>query len=260
MSESSTPNSPPNKSLTHVQAVSLWGGSGFVRYIQHMGSDRTVAEAAWVTSASRKRTDEGAARLIRNTLARYGHWTPFGHTAITLHMRIPIFVARQLMRSNVGIVYNEFSARYSDAIQEPLDGDSITFCEAYHRRRKRGRGEPLPPDRQVEARALYEDAIEGAFGAYRRLLDEYGVAHEQARMVLPVACMTELWMTGSLAAFARVYTLRAHEAAQQEIQDLARAMAAIIEPLFPVSWPALTEPARPAQPAQPAEPSQEASA
>ncbi|MFC0282072.1 FAD-dependent thymidylate synthase [Camelimonas abortus] len=74
---------------------------------------------------------------------------------------------------------------------------------------------------------------------YNELL-RLGTAPEQARMVLPQSMLTSYYVTGSLAAFARAYTLRTHETAQREIQDLAKQWDAIIRPLFPVAWGALT--------------------
>lgn len=68
-----------------------------------------------------------------------------------------------------------------------------------------------------------------------------GVAPEQARMILPQSMFTSYYVTGSLAAWARMYKQRMHDTAQQEIQTLAKEVATIVEPLYPVSWAALTE-------------------
>ena len=75
---------------------------------------------------------------------------------------------------------------------------------------------------------------------YEEMIDA-GVAPEQARMVLPQSMYTSYYVTGSLAAFARLYKLRSDPHAQSEIQDLAEMIAGAIRPLYPVSWPALTE-------------------
>ena len=75
---------------------------------------------------------------------------------------------------------------------------------------------------------------------YKQMLDD-GICAEQARMVLPQSMYTSYYVTGSLAAWARAYTLRIEKSAQIEIQQVARIWNSVIEPLFPVSWVALTE-------------------
>src|SRR6056297_2407844 len=84
-----------------------------VKYVRHMGDDNAVVDAARVSfsKTSDLYTEEKNHRLIK-FLARNGHWTPFSHTAITLHIKAPIFVARQLGKHQVGMVWNEVSRRY----------------------------------------------------------------------------------------------------------------------------------------------------
>jgi thymidylate synthase (FAD) len=74
---------------------------------------------------------------------------------------------------------------------------------------------------------------------YQSMIDA-GVAPEQARMALPQSMMTSYYVTGSLAAFARAYKQRIDGHAQREIQMLAEQWAKVIEPLYPISWSALT--------------------
>lgn len=232
------PEPPPNSS-PNLQYVL---DKGFVDLKDVMGDDLTVVNAARVSFSKESEWDfdletsipflqEKDAKLI-NYLAKHNHWTPFGHPQITLHFKMPIFVARQFMRSNVGIVYNEVSRRYVD--------DEPEFYEPGYEWRKRpeksikqGSGELLDTDY-----GLYTNTIVQCYNTYHYLLSQ-GVAPEMARMVLPLSTYTEFWATFSLAALARVCKLRSDSHAQKEIQEYAKAIDAIVRPLFPVSWQAL---------------------
>lgn len=221
-----------------------------VDYISHMGSDLTVVDSARVsfdkTSSldldnSLKDSDE---RLI-NYLAGHGHWTPFSHPQITLRETVPIFVARQRFKHMVGFTYNEVSRRYVDS--EPSfflpdswrmrpegglkQGSSQEVFDGYFSSKSEG-DTPLTLDE------VYTVELKNALSFYNELLHK-GIAPEQARMVLPQSMMTSYYVTGSLAAFARLYKQRADSHAQAEIQDLAHKIGTIIQPLFPVSWEAL---------------------
>lgn len=86
-----------------------------VKLVDHMGTDLSVVNAARVSFAKKHEEFDDArdAKLIRY-LAKHGHWTPFGHTSVTIHVKAPIFVARQLAKHQVGLVWNEVSRRYVD--------------------------------------------------------------------------------------------------------------------------------------------------
>lgn len=231
---------------------------GFVALESHMGSDLTVVNAARVSFAKRSnyeysgvaltaqgksvaepqaRLKDADVKLIRY-LAWHEHWTPFGHPQITLRLKMPIFVARQWMRSNVGIVYNEVSRRYVDdppELHSPLDWRSRPTGSM-----KQGSGPIINGGLANDIGNIETWAAIDAVKAYNELV-QHGVAPEQARIVLPVSMYTEFWMTGSLAAMARVVGLRIDPHAQWEVQEYARTAGRLIEPLFPVSWPVLLE-------------------
>ena len=211
-----------------------------VTYLDHMGSDLTVADAARVSFAkSSSLEDDGSlrdadARLIRY-LARHNHWSPFAHPQISLHVRAPIFIARQLAKHQAGLTWNEISRRYVDAepeVWQPQEwrgrADNV----------KQGSGEALSGVSRDGAQFHYWQAVDMAMMAYQDLLD-VGVCPEQARAVLPLATNTEWIWTGSLAAFARVCKQRMDSTAQAEAREIAEQISQIIEPLFPVSWPVL---------------------
>lgn len=177
--------------------------------------------------------------LIRY-LARHNHGTPFGHTSVTLHIKAPIFIARQLAKHQVGLVWNEVSRRYVD------DEPEFYVPEAWRKRPadgiKQGSSDETIPLRSPEAHCCtdYYELLDICDELYANMLHK-GVAPEMARMVLPQSMMTEWYWTGSIWAFARVYKLRSEATAQREVQEVASQIDAVIRPHFPVSWQALTE-------------------
>lgn len=178
------------------------------------------------------RLSEKDKKLI-NYLAKHGHWTPFGHVNATFVIKAPIFVARQLGKHQVGLVWNEVSRRYVD--DEP---------EFFFPTEWRGRAENIKQGSEGVITTKQPTYIEAptahCLSAYFDLLKD-GVAPEQARMILPQNMMTEWWWTGSLAAFARVFKLRLDEHTQQETRDVVTEMYNLLLPAFPNALKALME-------------------
>lgn len=208
--------------------------------INHMGSDITVVNSARVSfnKESYPNTEgqllDADHRLI-NYLARHNHFTPFTHPQITLRESVPIFVARQRFKHVIGFTYNEVSRRYVDDTPE-------FFTPAVWRGRPEGslkQGSAGVIQHNLAAVDRYTGFLAEAKAVYEDML-AMGVAPEQARMVLPQSMVTSYYVTGSLAAFARAFTLRADFHAQAEIQYLAQQWDEILSPLYPVSWAALT--------------------
>ena len=224
-----------------------------VEYLDHMGSDLSVVNAARVSfdkqSAWETLFDYGGEReLILGEkdrkliayLAKYNHWSPFAHTSAQLRIKAPIFVARQLVKHQVGGVWNEVSRRYVDSEPE------FYFPEVWRGRPTDGAKQgssgvvrSLPGGATPNAVAI-DSACHVALNCYNMLL-EGGVAPEQARMVLPQNMQTEWIWTGSVMFFARVCKQRLDPHAQQESQEIAKLISDCVRPLFPISWAALTE-------------------
>ena len=209
----------------------------FVDLIDSMGTDLTVVNAARVSFGKKKdKFEDGDAFLIRY-LAEHNHWSPFAHCSLQFHIGAPIFVARQLVKHQVGLSWNEISRRYVDTTPEfyevdkwrgkPVDkkqGSSEENIEWVNRRTRTG---------------ALQLAVENiALTNYKRMLDA-GVAPEQARMVLPQSLMTEWYWSGTLYAFARVCNLRCAEDAQYETRLITDKIDKHCEITFPVSWKAL---------------------
>lgn len=221
-----------------------------VDYVDHMGTDLSVVNAARVSfdkESDWEYSDQADYRLgdkdakLINYLAKHNHWSPFAHTSIQLRVKAPIFVARQLVKHQVGGVWNEVSRRYVDSEPE------FWFPDQW-------RGRPAGSMKQgssgvvdkIKGSAGYtpeewaQQSVSHALCCYNDML-ESGVAPEQARMILPQNTMTEWYWTGSLMFFTRICKQRLDPHAQQETREIAERIAEIVAPLFPVSWSALME-------------------
>ena len=176
-------------------------------------------------------TEEGFLVSLLNHIRRMpSHWSPFAHTAISLHLKMPIFVARQIMKHTTGIEYNEVSRRYVDG--------KVEFYEPDVWRKKADNVKQGSSDEDSEYGVIV-DYLDRVKFQYQDML-EWGVAPEQARMILPQSMYTEVIATGNLYAWANMYIQRTDSHAQKETQDLAKQIGEIIQPLYPVSWEALT--------------------
>lgn len=206
-----------------------------VQYTDHMGNDDSVVNAARVSFAKEASNfpAEKNHKLIRY-LAEHEHEIPFAHTAVTLRVRAPISVRTQCFKHKVGFVENEVSRRYVTDTPELF---LPTFRTAPQGNVKQGSGGEH--DENELLREVYQSISQECLECYESMIKN-GVAPEQARFILPQGTMTEWVWTGSLLAFARFYNLRTDPHAQKEIQDLAHMVGDIIEPLYPVSWAALT--------------------
>lgn len=201
-----------------------------VTLVDKMGSDLSVVNAARVSfNKESVEFSDSDTKLIKY-LAKHNHWSPFAHAFVSLRIKAPIFVARQLVKHQVGLSWNEVSRRYVD------DEPEFWFPEVW-------RGKPVNAKQGSEGEienswvwsCSAKEHIKNLASLYDALLHA-GCAPEQARMILPQNTMTEWIWSGSLMAFARVCKQRLDPHAQQETQEVAKMIADIVEPLFPVSW------------------------
>ena len=210
-----------------------------VTYKEHMGSDDFVCDMARVSfdKVAGNFTKEQNNKLLAY-LAKHNHWSPFAHPQVTLHVKCPIFVARQDFKHVVGFARNEVSRRYVD--DEPEFYDLSPLRNRPDGSVKQGSGSTIGMDGQKELCSAIESLNDQSLRTYNYLL-ESNVAPEQARAVLPQSMYTSYYVTGSLAAWARAYKQRIESTAQIEIQELAKQWGSILSPLFPESWAVLTE-------------------
>jgi thymidylate synthase (FAD) len=234
-------------------------------YINHMGNDLTVANAARVSFGKTSEMEDDPwgppklkakdDKLIRY-LAKHKHISPFGHCFASFHVKAPIFVARQLVKHKF-LRWNEISRRYVDDEPEffvpdvwrgrsadKKQGSSDTTIDTLHFME-------LDDELSTEEHPHYDNwsepidryagwVNEKMLHLYQRMI-ENEVAPEQARMVLPQNTMTEWYWSGSLDAFADMCNLRCKPDTQAETQEVARQIDHKMIELFPVSWDALTE-------------------
>ncbi len=229
---------------------------GSVQLIDFLGDDLTVVNAARVSfrkarSEFKPGYELGDDNRLLRSLARDRHWTPYAQAQLQFRVKMPIFVARQFMKSNVGVVYNETSRRY---VKDE--------CEFYEPQEYRGK--PTGGAKQGSAGTVDLRGIEGLTPGSRLSYDlashyddgitlynkmiEAGVAPEMARIHLPVGLYTEFVMTASLAAVWRIVGLRDESHAQYEIQLYGKALNDLTEKIFPECWKELRGIASASQP------------
>ena len=212
-----------------------------VTYIEHMGSDLSVVNAARVSFGKQSELvcidrqkgqyilKEKDVNLIRY-LAKHQHKSPFNHAFATFHVKAPIFVARQLQKHEY-MPWNEISRRYVDSEPEFYEPDVW-----------RGRSEDKKQGSEGVVDVLeesYTSRQERAIAYYMRLVNVVGVCPEQARMVLPQSMYTEWYWSGSLYAFAKMCSLRCTPDSQYETRVIANLISDKMFELFTVSWDAL---------------------
>lgn len=204
-----------------------------------VNQDKAIDEdgnLCWLRQLSMQpRLKEKDRKLLRY-LAKHEHWTPFAQVNLQFRFYIPIFVARQLMRHNVGVVWNERSRRYvSDAIEFYVPKEWRSAPE----NKKQGSGdERFRLDSEQEMMVM--DAIYSSHRAYEMLL-ETNVAPEMARMLLPQNLMTSIVGNGTLFFWARVCRLRLDPHAQEETRWVAERISNWCEYYFPEAWEELKE-------------------
>lgn len=201
------------------------------------GNDLTVVNAARVSFAKESTEFSGADEKLVKYLAKHNHVSPFFHPQLRFRFKMPIFVAREWYRHQIGFARNEVSRRYVDSSPECWIPSPEQIRER-DPKLKQGSKETAVVDAD-EVHKLMKTHTEVNVMLYEDLLKR-GVAPEIARCILPQSMMTEFIETGSLAAYARLYKLRMDPTAQQEIRRYAEMIGELIEPLFPVSWKALT--------------------
>ena len=207
-----------------------------VELIDTMGTDLTVVNAARVSYSKTKDTfDVVKDEKLIQYLAKHNHWSPFAHASLQFRIKAPIFVARQLVKHQVGLVWNEVSRRYVDFPPELYKPET---WRGRPKNSKQGSDGEIKLDQTIEY--SMESAMESCLITYNTLLEK-GVAPEQARMVLPQSMMTEWYWSGTLYAFSRICNLRCKPDTQKETRDVADEMSKICDEKFPYSWKYLTE-------------------
>lgn len=208
---------------------------GFVELIDYMGSDKHILQAARVSTGGVGSKGDKEDRGLIRYLYRNKHGTPFEQNCFTFHTKMPIFVARQFMRHRIGFSFNEYSARYSEVV------DDFYLPETFRvqgKKNHQGSGDDINDINDELNRLLliqYEEEMNLSFDAYKWAISE-NVAREQARIVIPVSSYTEIYFTTNLRALFNMLTLRLHSHSQQEIKDFSEAILTILKSLPEFKW------------------------
>lgn len=215
---------------------------GFVRYIDHMGDDERIVEAARISYKSPSKGKEQDQKLLE-FLYKNKHTSPFEMVKLTLNVKMPIFVMRQWVRHRMQNL-NEVSARYTEL---PNEFYIPTNWRRQDNKNKQGSIDDgdWNPDVEIDevlgfsvkdaaASFCLKEFCERSYNLYKSMLKS-GIAREMARMVLPVNIYTEIYCCWDLKNLLHFITLREDSHAQSEIQEYAKAIKTILVELFPMT-------------------------
>lgn len=209
---------------------------GFVRCIDFMGDDAAIVQMARTSYGEGTKSVSDDRGLIRY-LMRHAHTSPFEGCEIKLHVKLPIFVARQWIRHRMANV-NEVSGRYSVLPGEFYfpDADRLGVQSELN---KQGTGEGYSADEAAIILDMMENAVDVSDGAYRLMVSEdegYDLAREQARIVLPLNIYTEWYWKIDLHNLFHFLKLRSDPHAQWEIREYADVICKMIEQWVPSAF------------------------
>ena len=228
----------------YEKSISLYGdGQGSVTYVDHLGSDLTIVNAARVSFGNEKQELDARDRRLINYLIEHRHTSTLEHNVLTLKFVVPLFVRSQHHRHRTWS-YNEISRRYTDKdlrfyepnqfrTQHKSNRQASNENELIDPMMKAEHPESSVP-RNVPASLLLREHHNSSLALFDDLLAA-GVCREQARGVLPQNLYTEYYGTCNLNNLVKFIDLRTHEGAQWEIQQVAKACLEIAADLFPVA-------------------------
>jgi len=216
---------------------------GFIRLVDIMGSDGDIADAARVSYGKGTRAVSDNRNLIRY-LVRHKHTSPLEMCSVKFHLKLPIFVMRQLIRHRTAKV-NEYSGRYSIMTDDCYIPDDV-HIQPQSQTNKQGRSGDLSENWKKKYNEIITDITNKAIYAYRNLIGNETVSHggltrELSRTVLPVSNYTECYWKIDLHNFFHFCKLRMDDHAQQEIQDYAKPMFEMVKPHFPIATEAFED-------------------
>ena len=216
---------------------------GFVRAIDYMGDDEAIVQAARVSYGRGTKAARSDAGLIRY-LMRHWHSTPFEMCEIKLHVKLPIFVARQWIRHRTANV-NEYSARYS-ILDKEYYIPAPEHLAAQSVSNRQGRGDVLEGDEAARVLDILRDDAERTYGHYEEMLADdaegrAGLARELARMNLTLGTYTQWYWKTDLHNLFHFLRLRADPHAQYEIRVYAEAIAELTKAWVPMAYDAFTD-------------------
>ncbi len=214
---------------------------GFVRVIDYMGDDAAICQAARVSYGKGTKSVQNDEGLIRY-LMRHWHSTPFEMCEVKLHVKLPVFVARQWIRHRTANV-NEYSARYS-ILDREFYIPAPEHLAAQSVVNNQGRGEQLTGDEAARVLEYLKADSMRAYDHYEEMIsqdDQQGLARELARMNLPANIYTQWYWKVDLHNLFHFLRLRADEHAQYEIRVYAETMCSIVKDWVPLAYGAFED-------------------
>tara|TARA_R100000322_G_scaffold168836_1_gene139532 strand:- start:103 stop:810 length:708 start_codon:yes stop_codon:yes gene_type:complete len=213
---------------------------GFIEVVDSLGNDLTVVNSARVSFGKRKTVWSASDRRLCKYLAKHKHYSPFRHLQVQFHIKAPEFVMRQWYKHVVGIettsnsstkdhAWNEISGRYV----EVEDYYIPNVWRKQSEDNKQASEGVLTEVQNKRAIHSYNTALTTTMNMYERLVRDYGVAKEQARVILPLSQYTEVYWTASFQAIMNFIELRNEKTSQWEIQQYAKVMLELMKETFP---------------------------
>ena len=194
-----------------------------VEYIEHMGNELTIVNAARVSFGSSKDIIDDKDKKLTKYLADHQHMSPFEHCILSVKVTCPLYIRSQIHRHRT-FSYNELSRRYTEKNMEFYVPNEYRKQSESNRQASDG---ALSPEYQDALKVEVQEHHYRCLKMYEDML-AMGVCKEQARGILPQDLMTEFYMTGNLRNFAHFIKLREHEGAQHEVQVIAKQLKEIL--------------------------------
>lgn len=213
------------------------GKIGFVSLVDVMGNDDAIADAARISYKKGTKKISDNIGLIRY-LVRNSHTSPLEMGVLRFHLKLPIFVMRQLVRHRTASL-NEQSGRYSEMSDE-FYLPELEDIKEQSKTNKQGTGDDLDFEKKATVSNIIENSHKSSYQDYKDILDN-GVARELSRIVLPVSNFTECVWQINLHNFMHFLKLRLDHHAQKEIRDYAQAMYELAKPHFPICFDAFND-------------------
>ena len=216
---------------------------GCVEYVEHMGSDLTIVNAARVSFGKHKEALDAKDEKLIKYLVKHRHTSTMEHNVVTFRFCVPLFVRSQHHRHRTWS-YNEISRRYTDENLKFYEPDAFRTQHKSNRQAS-NENEPINPiikmydpscsePLRIHASRLVSNFHKDALDYYDELIKS-GICREQARGILPQNLYTEYYGTCNLNNLIKFISLRTHDGAQQEIRVVADACKEIATELWPVS-------------------------
>ncbi|HUU27054.1 MAG TPA: FAD-dependent thymidylate synthase [archaeon] len=224
--------SPEAEKLLDVEIKVL--DRGFVRLVDYLGSDERIVQAARVSYGKGTTTVSRDKELI-DYLLRHRHTSPFEQVVITIHAKMPIFVARQWVRHRTARI-NELSGRYSEMKDELYvpEPDRVKPQDTFNRQSSLEEAQ-VPPEMQKKVVEIISRDQGTAYASYREMLDD-GISRELARINLPLALYTEWYWQIDFNNLFHFLKLRMDQHAQWEIRQYANAIARLARAVAPLAY------------------------